>query len=567
MKREETLQIVKENAEVEIEHLQLLLKLTPTVIYTCEPSGDYAATFISEYIAEMLGYHPSDFLKNPAYWADHIHPQDKERVFSELNILFEKDFHLNEYRFRHKDGSYRWMRDEMKLIRDAEGKPLEIIGSWVDITLRKQTEMELEESEKRYRNFVNNFHGIAYRGTLDFTPIFCHGSVEKITGYSEKDFLLGAPSWDKIIFPDDLPKTYEEAEKMRTISNYTYQREYRIIRKDGQIRWVYETAHNICDHSDTPLFIEGALFDITDRKNAEETLKKNELALQNERKFIDAALDTLPDTLFVFDISTGKAVRWNQSFSRISGYSDEEILSMKAPDSYYSKEDLKNAAASIEEMLQNGQSSIEMSLITKDGSTVPTEYNAGIICDHEGSPQYIISIGRDITERKQLEEKLLASSITDHLTGLYNRRGLFIFGDNLLKQFKRQNKVFIMLYIDLDGLKRINDQLGHQEGDKAIVDCANILRGNYRESDIIARIGGDEFVVLPVGISGDSTEAIISRLQREVKSYNSKKGRDYKLSLSCGIATYSPESNCSIDELLAEGDRSMYEQKRQKRKK
>jgi PAS domain S-box-containing protein len=120
MKREETLQIVKENAEVEIEHLQLLLKLTPTVIYTCEPSGDYAATFISEYIAEMLGYHPSDFLKNPAYWADHIHPQDKERVFSELNILFEKDFHLNEYRFRHKDGSYRWMRDEMKLIRDAE---------------------------------------------------------------------------------------------------------------------------------------------------------------------------------------------------------------------------------------------------------------------------------------------------------------------------------------------------------------------------------------------------------------------------------------------------------------
>lgn len=172
----------------------------------------------------------------------------------------------------------------------------------------------------------------------------------------------------------------------------------------------------------------------------------------------------------------------------------------------------------------------------------------------------------DITERKQLEEKLLAASITDHLTGLYNRRGLFLLGDNLLKLFKRQNKGLILLYIDLDGLKTINDQLGHQEGDKAIVDCANILRANYRESDIIARIGGDEFVVFPVGTTGDSTEAIISRLQREVESYNSKKGRDYKLSLSCGIAICSPESNCSIGQLLDEGDKAMYEQKKQKRK-
>ncbi|MCJ7604348.1 MAG: sensor domain-containing diguanylate cyclase [Desulfobulbaceae bacterium] len=172
----------------------------------------------------------------------------------------------------------------------------------------------------------------------------------------------------------------------------------------------------------------------------------------------------------------------------------------------------------------------------------------------------------DITERKQLEEKLLAASITDHLTGLYNRRGLFILGDNQLKIFKRQNKGLILLYVDLDGLKTINDQFGHQEGDKAIVDCANILRGNYRESDIIARIGGDEFVVFPVGTTGDSTEAIISRLQKAVESYTSKNIRNYKLSFSCGIAICSPESNCSIGELLDQGDKSMYEQKRQKRK-
>ncbi len=172
----------------------------------------------------------------------------------------------------------------------------------------------------------------------------------------------------------------------------------------------------------------------------------------------------------------------------------------------------------------------------------------------------------DITERKQLEEKLLAASITDHLTGLHNRRGLFILGDNLLKIFKRQNKGLILLYVDIDGLKTINDQLGHQEGDKAIVDCANILKGNYRESDIIARIGGDEFVVFPAGTKGDNTETIISRLQKAVESFNSKNKRTYKLTISCGLAICSPESNCSIGELLDQGDKSMYEQKRQKRK-
>lgn len=165
----------------------------------------------------------------------------------------------------------------------------------------------------------------------------------------------------------------------------------------------------------------------------------------------------------------------------------------------------------------------------------------------------------------KLQEKLRVLSITDELTGLYNRRGFFALAEQQLKLSNRLKKGVFMLYADLDNLKGINDTLGHQEGDLVLVDTANILKESFRESDIIARIGGDEFVVLPIGTGGDSIEAVTSRLQKNIDSYNMKRNRTYRLSLSFGVPYYDPENPCSIDELLAQGDRMMYEQKKIKR--
>src|SRR3990172_4760570 len=181
--------------------------------------------------------------------------------------------------------------------------------------------------------------------------------------------------------------------------------------------------------------------------------------------------------------------------------------------------------------------------------------------EHTGKQKILLAI-EDITERKQLEEKLAAAAITDDLTGLYNRRGLFVLADKMLKLSKRQRKGIFMLYVDLDNLKLINDSFGHEEGDKVLIESANLLREIYRESDIVARIGGDEFVVLPVGTDRDSTDTIISRLQDALDTFNSRSNLRYELSLSAGIAYYDPESNLSMGELLAHGDKSMYEHKK-----
>ena len=165
----------------------------------------------------------------------------------------------------------------------------------------------------------------------------------------------------------------------------------------------------------------------------------------------------------------------------------------------------------------------------------------------------------------RMQEEMKSLLLRDELTGLYNRRGFFTLVEYLLRMAKRQDRGMFMLYADLDNLKQINDAYGHQEGDLALIEAANLLTKNYRESDIIARIGGDEFVVISAGTPGECIDTILKRLHQALAVYNAKRNRrPYALSISAGIAFYDPQNPCSIDELLAQGDRSMYGHKKQK---
>jgi len=129
--------------------LEYLLTSSPAVIYVCRPSGDFGATFISENIVSQTGYKPREFTEDPSFWTDHIHPEDSPHVFDGLSALFEKGRHAHEYRFQYKDGTYRWMHDELYLARDSDGNPVEIIGSWTDIHDRKLAEEALRTAQKQ----------------------------------------------------------------------------------------------------------------------------------------------------------------------------------------------------------------------------------------------------------------------------------------------------------------------------------------------------------------------------------------------------------------------------------
>jgi diguanylate cyclase (GGDEF)-like protein len=172
----------------------------------------------------------------------------------------------------------------------------------------------------------------------------------------------------------------------------------------------------------------------------------------------------------------------------------------------------------------------------------------------------------DITKRKQMEEQLRVQSLTDELTGLYNRRGFLVMAEQHVKMARRLKKGMIIIAVDMDGLKTINDRYGHQEGDAAIAETALILKQSFRESDIIGRMGGDEFAVLLVeGVDIPSEQTLTDRLNTHLRTRNETKGRDYQLSFSTGFFRSAPECTRSLDELLAPADALMYQQKQNKK--
>jgi diguanylate cyclase (GGDEF)-like protein len=171
---------------------------------------------------------------------------------------------------------------------------------------------------------------------------------------------------------------------------------------------------------------------------------------------------------------------------------------------------------------------------------------------------------REIVERKRMEEVILEMSLRDELTKLYNRRGFLTMAEQQLKAANRSKAQMLLAFIDLDGMKGINDTLGHDEGDRALIDTANILQQTFRESDIIARMGGDEFTVLAIDMTDLNPEILSKRLQQTIDDWTVKESRPYKLTLSWGAAIYDPESPLSLDKLISAADELMYAQKRAK---
>ena len=178
--------------------------------------------------------------------------------------------------------------------------------------------------------------------------------------------------------------------------------------------------------------------------------------------------------------------------------------------------------------------------------------------------EFLIRFDKMMCDRKG-EETLLALSLTDELTGLYNRRRFFVLTEQYLKVAIRAKKRSLLLYIDMDDLKWINDHCGHNAGDQALMDLGSILKKTFRESDIIARIGGDEFVIL-LESTDENDEMLITRLDENIRDYNAKVSQDYRLSISVGAAQFDLEYPISIDELLSKADALMYAQKRKRRK-
>jgi PAS domain S-box-containing protein len=227
---------IEEALRTSEQRLRYLVSSSPLVIFSAKPDGDYGATYISENVVNLLGYEAREFLEDSSFWADRVHPDDVERIFTGLTKVFEREFYSHEYRFRRADGTYCWLLAQLRLMRDEAGKPTEILGYLLNISTRKRTEATLQEAERRWRSLLENVQllvvALDSRGNVEYVnPFFL-----SLTGYTQAEVL--GKNW----FKNFLPPSFQQ--QVNTVFDEVLQDNFHphytnpILTKSGEERFI-----------------------------------------------------------------------------------------------------------------------------------------------------------------------------------------------------------------------------------------------------------------------------------------------------------------------------------------
>lgn len=430
-----------------------------------------------------------------------------------------------------------------------------------EIELRKQLEEEVRASEKSLAEAQN----IAHLGSWEYI-VETHE-----TRWSEEEFRIfgltpvaQSPTFEEhllLIHPDDVNLiTQSVAQTLSDSRGFTV--ENRIKRPDGTLRYVQNIAKPVLGKDGKPVKIVGTTLDITE-------LQERSAALNTTRQQLENIVNGIEEQIIL--ISKDFKILWaNKTFLEQYGCKEGELLGKYCYGVTHDRQSPcqpPNDMCPIMEVLKTEKPKKEVHVHSSPKGELFFEVSAYPIKDEKGEIIEFVHIARDISAQKKVEEELRALSLTDPLTGLFNRRGFMVLSQQQMKIAKRNKQDMGLIFTDLDNMKWINDTFGHAQGDAALQEVGQILLASFRESDIVARIGGDEFVVLAIAAGKQSTDALIAGFKSKLDARSKKLGQSFPLSLSVGIAYCESGFPCVIDDLLSRADALMYEQKRSRKNK
>ncbi len=452
----------------------------------------------------------------------------------------------------------------------------------------------LAVSEERVRSIFEGTPVGLYRTTPAGQIVDANPALARMLGFAGPEALKTVNSWDLHLNPGDRESWQSVLEGVQAAEAF----EYQLRRRDGNVIWVRDTARAVRDRNGQVVFYEGALEDVTRRKQTEAAYSWSQqlrmsLAEVSERLLAPGSIEdmsalllqhvrrlTSSQTCFVAYIhyKTGKLVAGAMT-------DDAREMRNRHPEAGLEPGEgaglwgwvLKNKKpilANLPTLDPRFQGLPEWHFPVCQFLCVPAVMSGTLVgllaaanSDRTYSEKDVDAVERLATlfavsiYRSRAEEELRELSLVDELTGLHNRRGFMTLAEQQSRVANRSKKEMFLLYADLDDLKKINDRLGHGAGDEALVETAGILREAFRESDIIARVGGDEFVVLAIEAGEAKAEALRRRVEERFVAWNARPGRRFTLAASLGVVRYNPGQPCSIPDLMAEADKRMYAEK------
>ncbi len=377
-----------------------LVEQVPATIYIEELARNgKTLTYISPQYEAMLGHTPAEGVSHPEHWYGLVHPEDRERVLAEDARTDEMgEPFATEYRMFAADGSVVWIRDEAILVRDEEGVPLFWQGVMFDVTGRKEAEERLREAEELYRTLVERMPAVTYIDRADGTdePLYTSPQIEELLGYTPEEWLQRR-LWPERLHPEDRERILAADERFES-GGEPFSEEYRLLARDGSVVWVREEAVLVRDSEDEPLFWQGVIFDISDRKEAEEALRDSEARFRS-------VVESVGEGLLITD-ERDVVLYVNPRMTELTGYSEEELLDHPAYELLLPPEEWPEMVERNRRRVEGTPERYEMRLKRRDGGTFWAEISATPYRDVSGEVVGTLGALTDITERKRTERSL-----------------------------------------------------------------------------------------------------------------------------------------------------------------
>jgi len=498
--------------------------------------------FYSPRWKRMLGYEPDELPSDLGEWAKRLHPEEKNRVLQTLVAFIrnhDQDSYTLEYRLQTKGGNYAWILDRGRVItRNDAGIPLRIIGTHTDISERKQAEDAIRASEALRRAVLDSVQDAIVAIDEADRIILFNKAAEAHYGYSATE-IIGQPATQLI------PERYHPGFMQFRAGAIPSVQRVKGRRRDGTefpVEATLSRAHIGKDALTTVI-----LRDISEQ-----------LAADRELRLADQVFRNSAEGIGILDAAEQRLVSVNPAFCALTGWPREEALGRPSYEILTPGSERESHRQALRAVRHTGFWQGELELARRDGAVFPIWLTLSALRNGAGHVTYVIAMFSDITERRRIAEQLAYQASHDTLTGLPNRYGIDRLLPRLLNEHRQAGKKLAVLFIDLDNFKTINDSLGHTVGDHLLCAVAVRLAGLLDASALIARPGGDEFIIILPEVSDDAPALGQAERIRHAMAEPFEIGT-FKLnvSLSLGISQF-PDDGEDMSALFQNADTAMY---------